>query len=98
MPEGADLEDVLYQRGMHPLRSNPHPDPFYVPGMPWSVPSTAQPAPSAAQPRVPPAVDDHRVDQESDVEVDITSSDNTFDSDQHDCYMRDYYETHADSD
>ena len=99
MPEGADLEDVLYQRGMHPLRSNAHPDPFYVPGMPRSVPSTAQPAPSTAQPRVLPNVDDHRVDQESDVEVDSTSSDNTFNSDFHrDDYMREYYETHDDSD
>ena len=80
------------------MRSNAHPDPFYVPGMPWFAPSTAQPAPSTAQPRVLPNVDDHRVDQESDVEVDSTSSDNTFDGDQRDDYMVDYYETHGDSD
>ena len=91
MPEGADLEDVLYQRGMHPLRSNARPDPFYVPGMPWFAPSTAQP-------RVLPNADDHRVDQESDVEVDSSSSAGTFDGDQHPDYMQDFYETYGDSD
>jgi hypothetical protein len=39
MPEGADLEDVLYQRGIHPLRSNARPNPFYVPVVPQTVPS-----------------------------------------------------------
>ena len=97
MPEGADLEDVLFRRGQHPLRSNAHPDPQYVPGKPRSVPSTAQPAPPAAeQPREPPDFGHHRVDQESDVEVDVTSSDTAYDSDQHDCYMLDYHETHPD--
>ena len=97
MPEGADLEDVLFQRGQHPLRSNAHPDPQYVPGKPRSVPSTAQPAPPAAeQPREPPDFGHHRVDQESDVEVDVTSNDTAYDSDQHDCYMLDYHETHPD--
>ena len=91
MPEGADLEDVLYQRGMHPLRSNARPDPFYVPGMPQSAPSTAHP-------RVLPNADDHRVDQESDVEVDSSSSASSFDGEQHQDFTREYYETYDDSD
>ena len=91
MPEGADLVDVLYQRGMHPLRSNAHPDPFYVPGMPQSAPSTVQPW-------TLPNADDHRVDQESDVEVDSSSSAGSYDGCQHQDFLQDYYETYDDSD
>ena len=91
MPEGADLEDVLFRRGVHPLRYNAHPDPFYVPGMP-------QTAPSPVQLQTLPNADDHRVDQESDVEVDTSSSASSFDGNQHQDYLRDFYETYDDSD
>ncbi len=92
MPEGADLEDVLFRRGIHPLRSNAHPDPFYVPVVPRTVPSPVQL-------QTLPITEDHRVDQESEVEVDTSSSASSFIGDY--CngdFMRDYYGTHPDSD
>ena len=47
MPYGSDLEEVLYRRGLHPLRHNPEPNVFYV-----GPPGTPKTQATAAAPRV----------------------------------------------
>ena len=103
MPKGADLEDVLYQRGIHPLRSNAHPNPFYVPVVPQTVPSPVrlQTLPrTAVRPVIPESESRYGSISDGDNGSEPGNSNHYGEeyksSAMKSDYLRDYYEMHPD--
>ena len=106
MPENADMEDVLFQRGLHPLLHNVHPDPFYEP-----APDEPRVTNAPRFYAVPPYSDSSGVSVNDAFEGDsyghapAPESEHEEDSwpasvldNMNDDHLRGFYETHPDSD